>query len=105
MSFFVDVVVGGEPSREFSVGISVISLKVRHFKAFFESTTSGKEIGFAAATWGVFLADSDGRKTGGELANDNVITEGMKVWVERLHAPGAYSHKLAASFAFSRLNN
>ena len=105
MSFFVDVVYASEPPREFSVGISASTLRARHFKAFLESIPSGKEIGFAAATWGVFLADSEGRKTGGEIANDSVITDGMKVWVERLQAPGAYSNELAAIFAFSRLNN
>ena len=101
---FVDVVFGSESTREFSVSIGE-NMKVRHFKANLESTPSGKAIGFNAATWGLFLADNDGKKTGGELANDNLVSDGMKVWVECVQAIGAYSHELVAIFAFSRLQD
>ena len=81
------------------------SIRADDLKVLFEATSSGKAIGFAVLTWGIFLADNEGKKSGDELRDDHTFSADTNVWVEADSVVGAFPHKLAAIFAFSRLND
>ena len=79
-------------AHRFTIRVNEDSISAEELKERIESSTSGKDIGFATASWGIFSADNDGKKVDGELADDYIISNETKVWVERLNAPGAYLH-------------
>ena len=81
------------------------SIRADELKVLIQADPSGKAIGFAVVTWGIFLADNEGKKSGDELRDDHTFSANTNVWVEADSVVGAFPHKLAPIFAFSRLNS
>ena len=81
-----------EARHRFPIAVSGDSISAEDLKALIQGDPSGRDIGFSVGSWGIFSADNDGKKVDGELADEYIISNETKVWVERLQAPGAYLH-------------
>ena len=78
----------------FPISVAGASVSAVMLKSAVESSASGKEMGFATASWGLFLADADGNKQGLEQKGRTPIAPAagateVDLWVERVVAPAA----------------
>jgi hypothetical protein len=78
----------------FSVPVPQAAIEAVELQALIEASTSGKDIGFSAASWSMFLASAAGVREGEHPLPFNhpfAPAPGSieNVWVERVVAPAA----------------